>query len=232
MAEQAARQGSVGKPKGGFLRVLFGIPGGVMLMGLVGLILALLGMVGARLLDHPIPSAAIAHTEAAYIAELPRYHPVQLVRASVAWCAQRVLGATYIRAFVRQAPTLRGALTGTGLDKGGAVESLGAAIRSTTMVVLARMSVAMGLLFPLGVVLFAAFQDGLTERELRKYGGDDETALVFAQARGSITTSLGLGLVAYFIAPVALHPHLVLCLLAPFPCLGVFVSVAHFKKFI
>ena len=42
MAESSARPSTVGTPKGGFLRVLFGIPGGVMLMGLVGLVLALL----------------------------------------------------------------------------------------------------------------------------------------------------------------------------------------------
>lgn len=227
MAESSARASTVGTPKGGFLRVLFGIPGGVMLMGLVGLVLALLITLGARLVDRPIPSAAIAQTEAGYIAALPSSHPIQGVRASARWAVERVLGASAARAFLSQAPDMRALARPSGM-----VASLSAAIQGTALVVLNRLSVALGLLVPLGVVLFAAFQDGLTERELRKYGGDPESALVFGQARGSVTTSLGIGLVAYFAAPFALHPHLVLCLLAPLPCLGVWVSVARFKKFL
>jgi len=97
---------------------------------------------------------------------------------------------------------------------------------------LRRGLIAFGLLAPLALVLLVAVQDGLTERELRRFGGDPESAFMYRHAKGSVTTSIGVGLVAYLLSPIAVHPHLVLTLLAPLFGLAIFFTVSKFKKYL
>ena len=54
MAEGAAKSQQVAEPKGGFIRVVFGIPVGVTFLGLVGLVLALLCRRSATVGSTPI----------------------------------------------------------------------------------------------------------------------------------------------------------------------------------
>ena len=226
MAERAKPQ-QVAEPKGGFIRVVLGIPVGVTFLGLVGLVLALLGVGAARLLDHPVNVEQIEITETAQRQALPAQHPIMLVAKGAQWCLALVTRTQLARALSANTPT-----TLPVQDRTGMARSIWDVLRTTASIVLARVGVALGLLVPLAVVLFAAMQDGLAERELRKYGGDQESALVFQQARGSITTWIGGCLILYFAAPVAIHPNVVLSVLTPIAVIGVFLSVARFKKFL
>ncbi len=226
MAESGKSQ-KVSEPKGGFIRAVFGIPVGVTFLGLVGLVLALLGVGAAQLLDHPINVEQIEFIETAQRQALPAQHPIMRVRAGAQWSWALVKSTRLARAL--------GASTPTALpvqDRNGVARSIWDVLRTTVSIVLSRVGVALGLLVPLGVVLFAAVQDGLAQRELRKYGGDPESALVFQQARGSITTWIGGCLIFYFAAPIAIHPNVVLSVLTPIAVIGVFLSVARFKKFL
>ncbi len=227
MAENAARSRQVSEPKGGFVRVVFGIPVGILFLGFVGLVLALLGVGAARLLDHPINVEQIQVAETAQRQALPKQHPIMLVRAGAQWGWNLVTRTELARALGASAPT-----TLPVQDRSGVARSVWDVSRVTASIVLARVGVALGLLVALGVVLYAALQDGLAQRELRKYGGDQESALVFQQARGSITTWIGGSLILYFAAPVAIHPNVVLSVLTPISVIGVFLSVARFKKFL
>ena len=226
MAERTKPQ-QVAEPKGGFIRVVLGIPVGVTFLGLVGLVLALLGVGSARLLDHPINVEHIAIVEANQRQALLAQHPIMLVRTGVQRGWAMVMRTQLARAIGANTPT-----TLPVQDHRGVARSIWDVLRTTVSIVLARVGVALGLLVPLAVVLFAALQDGLAERELRKYGGDPESALVFQQARGSITTWIGGCLILYFAAPIAIHPNVVLSVLTPIAVIGVFLSVARFKKFL
>lgn len=226
MAERTKPQ-QVAEPKGGFIRVVLGIPVGVTFLGLVGLVLALVGVGAARLLDHPVNVEQIEITETAQRQALPAQHPIMLVAKGAQWCLALVTRTQLARALSANTPT-----TLPVQDRTGMARSIWDVLRTTASIVLARVGVALGLLVPLAVVLFAALQDGLAERELRKYGGDQESALVFQQARGSITTWIGGCLILYFAAPIAIHPNVVLSVLTPIAVIGVFLSVARFKKFL
>jgi len=227
MAEGAAKSQQVAEPKGGFIRVVFGIPVGVTFLGLVGLVLALLGVGAARLLDHPINVDQIEIVETAHRQALPAQHPIMRVRAGVQWGWAIVTRTQLARAVGANTPTALPVQ-----DRTGMARSIWEVLRTTVSIVLSRVGVALGLLVPLGVVLFAALQDGLAERELRKYGGDPESALVFQQARGSITTWIGGCLILYFAAPIPIHPNVVLSVLTPIAVISIFLSVARFKKFL
>jgi hypothetical protein len=101
-----------------------------------------------------------------------------------------------------------------------------------SQMVLARGAMAFGLLIPLMTVLAAAIADGLARRELRKYGGDPESSLIYHTAKDSTGTWLGLVVFAYLLIPYPINPHWVLLALAPGCAFTVALTIARFKKYL
>ena len=213
-AAQNARPATA--PPAGWLHALIGVPAIFGLMAIFAFAVGVIAVVLARGSGHPWQAALteVNVHEAAFMATLQPAHPVRFLAAlptqAAAWVAPyfpNLALPTMVQPF---------------FDDGVVM----------TAIVARRTMASLGLLAPLLVVLMAAAQDGLAQRELRKYGADPESAFLFHQAKGAVRTTVGLGVLVYLLIPTAIHPHLVLSLIAPITGFSVALAVTRFKKYL
>ncbi len=216
---QATRQSPPGDPPAPWLTWIIGVPFFYAFLTLCAVLIGIAGVAGSRALQKPQTArlTQLVTTEARLLAGISTTHPSRWLASWV----DRIRPAlprqinTDINAlpFPVAKPYLNDALL-------------------VGQLCLRRGLIAFGLLAPLGLVLLVAVQDGLTERELRRFGGDPESAFLYRHAKSSVATSVGLGLAVYLLLPIAVHPHFVLTLLAPLFGLAVFFTVSKFKKYL
>lgn len=216
MSQQAQKSGPVTPPPAGWLHALVGIPAIFALMAMFAFAIGVIAVVLARGSGHPWQntlSEVNAH-EAAFMATLKPAHPVRFLAGlpaqAAAWLAPHFPHMTL--------PAMVQPFVGDGVVM--------------TSIVARRTMASLGLLAPLLVVLIAAAQDGLAQRELRKYGADPESAFLFHQAKGAVSTTVGLSVLVYLLIPTAIHPHLVLSVIAPITGFSVALAVTRFKKYL
>ena len=216
MSQQSQNSGPVTPPPAGWLHALVGIPAIFGLMAMFAFAIGVIAVVVARGSGHPLQTAltAVNAHEATFIATLLPAHPVRflagLPELAAAWMAPHFPAMTLpamVKPFVADGVVM-------------------------TAILARRTMASLGLLAPLFVVVIAAAQDGLTQRELRKYGADPESAFLFHQAKGAVSTTVGLGVLVYLLIPTAIHPHLVLSLIAPVTGFSVAIAVTRFKKYL
>ena len=213
-AAQNARPATA--PPAGWLHALIGVPAIFGLMAIFAFAVGVIAVVLARGSGHPWQAALteVNVHEAAFMATLQPAHPVRFLAALPTQAAAWV--APYF-------PNLALPMMVQPFVDDGVV---------MTAIVARRTMASLGLLAPLLVVLMAAAQDGLAQRELRKYGADPESAFLFHQAKGAVRTTVGLGVLVYLLIPTAIHPHLVLSLIAPIAAFSVALAVTRFKKYL
>jgi hypothetical protein len=215
MAESTAQK-PVGKERASW--VLFSIKVGLFFVAtaMFATCIGVLVSVGARQLKKPVTNALLQLNarESSYLANIPAAHPVRIVASypdlAAAWIAKRA------PAWTLPAQT----------------RPYFADILLVLSITLRRAGAAFGLLLPLTIVLVVAIQDGLAQRELRKYGADPESALLHFEARAAFTTSIVLCTLAYVASPVALHPHLILSIMAPTAGFALALAITRFKKYL
>ena len=216
MSQQAQKSGSVAPPSAGWLHALVGIPAIFGLMAMFAFAIGVIAVVVARGSGHPwqVALTEVNNHEAAFMATLQPAHPVRFLAAlpaqAAAWVAPHFPNMTL--------PAMVQPFVGDGVVM--------------TAIVARRTMASLGLLAPLLVVLIAAAQDGLAQRELRKYGADPESAFLFHQAKGAVSTTVGLSVLVYLLIPTAIHPHLVLSVIAPITGFSVALAVTRFKKYL
>ena len=216
MSQQAQKSGPVAPPPAGWLHALVGIPAIFGLMAMFAFAIGVIAVVLARGSGHPWQAALaeINTHEAAFMATLQPAHPVRFLAAlpaqAAAWVAPRFPNMAL--------PAMVQPFVGDGVVM--------------TAILARRTMASLGLLAPLLVVLIAAAQDGLAQRELRKYGADPESAFLFHQAKGAVSTTVGLSVLVYLLIPTAIHPHLVLSVIAPITAFSVALAVTRFKKYL
>lgn len=205
----------VAPPKAPFLQWLVSIPLLYVLLTLSALLLGATATAGLRASGHPISAQLLRlrTEESRLIAGIPLTHPVRLGARGLDWVGDWSH---------RHALAINKMLSNDYLSD----------VAHTAYIITRRGLMAFGLLAPMLIVFAAAFQDGLAQRELRKYGGDPESALVYHSAKGSIGTWIGLLVAGYLLFPTALHPHAVLCVLSPICALGIAITVTKFKKYL
>ena len=216
MSQQAQKSGPVTPPPAGWLHALVGIPAIFGLMAMFAFAIGVIAVVVARGSGHPwqVALTEVNNHEAAFMATLQPAHPVRFLAAvpaqAAAWVAPHFPNMTL--------PRMVQPFVGDGVVM--------------TTILARRTMASLGLLAPLLVVLIAAAQDGLAQRELRKYGADPESAFLFHQAKGAISTTVGLSVLVYLLIPTAIHPHLVLSVIAPITGFAVALAVTRFKKYL
>jgi integrating conjugative element membrane protein (TIGR03747 family) len=82
------------------------------------------------------------------------------------------------------------------------------------------------------LVGIAALIDGLVERELRKYGGGNESAFVYHNVKPWMRPALVGSWLIYLALPFSLHPNFIFVPAAMFFGLAVYLTSTWFKKFI
>ena len=215
MSAQTQKTGPVAPPPAGWLHALIGIPAIFGLMAIFAFAVGVIAVVLARGSGHPWQNALteVNHHEAAFMATLQPTHPV------------RFLAALPAQATAWVTPYF------PNLDLPAMVQPFVSDGVVMTAIVARRAMASLGLQAPLLVVLIAA-QDGLAQRELRKYGADPESAFLFHQAKGAVRTTVGLSVLVYLLIPTAIHPHLVLSVIAPIADFSVALAVTRFKKYL
>jgi hypothetical protein len=210
-----ASTANVSPQKAPFLQWLVAVPLLYLLLTLSALFVANTLVAGLRASGRPVSErlVRIREDESALVATIPTGHPVRLAASAIEYSARRI--ASYAVAIQAMASAAY-------------IADLG----NASFIVVRRGAMAFGLLAPMLIVFAAALQDGLAQRELRKYGGDPESSFVYHTAKGSVGTSIGVLVAAYLLCPTALHPHVVLCLLSPICALGVAITVTKFKKYL
>ena len=106
-----------------------------------------------------------------------------------------------------------------------------AAINSTQLfaVRLAVVFLSTPIFFLVGI---AALTDGLVERELRKYGGGNESAFIYHKIKPWMRPALLSSWLLYLALPFSLHPNFIFVPAAMFFGLVVYLTSFWFKKFI
>ena len=205
----------VAPPKAPFLQWLVGIPLLYVLLTLSALLIGATAAAGLRASGHPVSAAlqAVRNDESQLIEGIPLTHPVRLGVRGLDWVGDWAH---------RNALAINKMLSNNYLND----------VANTAYIITRRGLMAFGLLAPMLIVFAAALQDGLAQRELRKYGGDPESSFVYHTAKSSIGTWIGLIVAAYLLFPAALHPHAVLCVLSPICALGITITVTRFKKYL
>lgn len=82
------------------------------------------------------------------------------------------------------------------------------------------------------LVSLLASMDGLTEREIRKSCGGNETATVYHHAKRWVGPSMILAFVLYLTIPISIHPTLVFLPAMFVTGLAIYVTASTFKKFL
>lgn len=204
---------TVQPPQAPMLQWLVAIPLLYVLLSLVAMLLVTTTVAGLRASGRPVSTqlVAIRTLETQLVAGIPANHPVRYA----------VSGLEITSAFVaRHITALKALAAPEYLDD----------IGNAAYIVLRRGFMAFGLLAPMLVVFAAAAQDGLAQRELRKLGNDPESAFVYHSAKKSVGTWVGLVVAVYLLIPVALHPHVVLCVLTPICAYAIALAVTKYKK--
>ena len=201
--------------KAPFLQWLVGIPLLYVLLTLSALLVGATATAGLRASGHPISAVLVAVRieESQLIAGIPLTHPVRLGVRGLDWIGDWAH---------RHTLAINKMLSNDYISD----------VANAVYIITRRGAMAFGLLAPMLIVFAAALQDGLAQRELRKYGGDPESSFVYHTAKGSIGTWIGLIVAAYLLFPTALHPHAVLCVLSPICALGIAIAVTKFKKYL
>ncbi|MGD8593693.1 MAG: TIGR03747 family integrating conjugative element membrane protein [Gammaproteobacteria bacterium] len=112
-----------------------------------------------------------------------------------------------------------------------AIEYFYAAVNSTQLfaVRLAVLVLSSPIFLLVGI---AALIDGLVERELRKYGGGNESAFVYHNIKPWMRPALLSSWLIYLALPFSLHPNFIFVPAAMFFGLTVYLTSTWFKKFI
>ena len=96
----------------------------------------------------------------------------------------------------------------------------------------ARLAILMLALPVLGLSSLVAIVDGLVQRDLRRWGGGRESGFIYHWAK-QVAMPLAMGVwLVYLIAPVSMHPDLVIITFATLLGLALTVTVATFKKYL
>ncbi|WP_020406858.1 TIGR03747 family integrating conjugative element membrane protein [Hahella ganghwensis] len=88
-------------------------------------------------------------------------------------------------------------------------------------------------LFSLPVFLLSgvgALVDGLVQRDLRKFGGGNESAFIYHKIKPVIFPCVSLAIAVYLGLPVSLHPNFVFVPAASFSALAIYLTATTFKK--
>lgn len=205
----------VAPPKAPFLQWLVAIPLLYVLLTLSALIVGATAAAGLRASGNPVSAQLLRMRteESGLIAGIPLSHPVRMGAQGLDWIGDWSH---------RHALAINKMLSNDYISD----------VADAAYIITRRGVMAFALLAPMLIVFAAALQDGLAERELRKYGGDPESSLVYHAAKSSIGTWIGLIVAAYLLFPTALHPHAVLCVLSPVCALGIALTVTKFKKYL
>ncbi len=94
-------------------------------------------------------------------------------------------------------------------------------------VVVVTLSLPLFILVGIGAVI-----DGLVQRDLRKFGGGNESAWLYHKVKRYPKPILVLSVLAYLSMPVSVHPNLVFMPAALLLGLFVYLSASRFKKYI
>ncbi|MEQ1636803.1 MAG: TIGR03747 family integrating conjugative element membrane protein [Methylococcales bacterium] len=74
--------------------------------------------------------------------------------------------------------------------------------------------------------------DGLTQRDIRRWGGGRESAFIYHWAKKLIVPCLGLPWVIYLAMPVSIHPNFIVLPFAVLLALSVRIMASTFKKYL
>ena len=205
----------VAPPQAPLLQWFIAIPLLYVLLTMSAMLLVTTTVAGLRAYGKPVSERLenIRALETQLIAGIPSSHPVRFATATLDQ------GSAWIGRY------------GLAINKMASNAYL-ADVGNAAYIVLRRGAMAFGLLAPLLVILVVAVQDGLAQRELRKFGNDPESSMVYHTAKSSVSTWIGLVVAGYLLIPTALHPHVALCVLAPICGYALAITVTKYKKYL
>ena len=114
---------------------------------------------------------------------------------------------------------------------GSSIEYLKAAMNITELVAV-RVAIALLSLPAFILIGIAATVDGLVERDLRKFGGGIERAMVYHYVKPHAKPIIVLAWLVYLSMPVSIHPNMIFIPAALMFGLVTFITVSSFKKFL
>ncbi len=87
--------------------------------------------------------------------------------------------------------------------------------------------------FPIFVLVgIGAMLDGLVQRDLRKFGGGNESAWLYHKVKRSLNHVIVMTLLAYLSFPISIHPNLIFIPAALLFGVLLFITTSRFKKYI
>ena len=113
----------------------------------------------------------------------------------------------------------------------GSSEYLKAAMHITELIAV-RVAIALLSLPAFILIGIAATVDGLVERDLRKFGGGIERAMVYHYVKPHAKPIIILAWILYLSMPVSIHPNLIFIPAALMFGVVTFITVSSFKKFL
>jgi hypothetical protein len=205
-----------GEDKTPFLSAVIAIPLLFFVLTAAGFLLGQTGVIALRALGKPqtVQIASVIANESALLNSISPTNPVRaLAQIADHWL---VMGAAFA---VKGHP---------GIIPPVIIQD---AI-SVTHIIVRRGVIALLILIPLLPILWAAFQDGLATRELRKFGNDQESSTKFAAAKRAVPIWMSLLTLAYLLWPQPVHPMVLLLALTATmgPCLA--IAVGRYKKYL
>lgn len=193
---------------------------------LVSILVEWIGMVFWWDLDH---SETILTTELAYLSQFNRnliigIYPKDLADTLLEYCTSFVQYAHLTHLADRMKESTWSALNGI-------AHGLQAAV-NVAFLFCVRLAICVSAMTGFIVATILGLLDGLTEREIRKDCGGNESALVYHHAKRFIGPSMFLAFGIYLTFPVSIHP-LVIFLPAFFVTgLTFYITASRFKKFL
>ncbi len=205
-----------GEDKTPFLSAVFAIPLLFFVLTAAGFLLAQTGVHGLRALGKPqsVQIQNVLTRESALLETISPTNPVRvLTQATDGWLVKGAVFAAKGHPGIIPTVIIQDAI-------------------SVTHIVVRRGVIAMLVLIPLLPILWAAFQDGLTTRELRKFGNGQESSVRFAGAKRGVAIWMSLLTLAYLLWPGPAHPMgLLLALTATMgPYLA--IAVGEYRKYL
>jgi Domain of unknown function (DUF4400) len=205
-----------GEDKTPFLSAVFAIPLLFFVLTAAGFLLGQTGVIGLRAIGKPqtLQIDALIANESALLNTISPKNPVRaLTQIADHWLRKGAAFAANGHPGIIPQVIIQDAI-------------------SVTHIIVRRGVIALLILIPLLPILWAAFQDGLATRELRKFGNDKESSVRFAAAKRAVPIWMSLLTLSYLLWPQPIHPMaLLLALTATMgPCLA--IAVGRFKKYL